>query len=94
MGDTRNARGFIYRIIELISVKNKFPEKTAIIMAIALCKGSPKEKARELFEYYDANVDRRLSEQEMKIMFTDYVETLSIILTYLGVGDESAELLS
>lgn len=92
MGDTR--RGFISRIIELISVKNKFPEKTAVIMAVALCKGSTEEKARELFEYYDFNVDRSLSAEKMKMIFTEYVETLSIILPHLGVGDESADLLS
>ena len=57
--------------MDVIGENNLVPEKTWIHMAIVLCSGSPEAKATEIFEYYDRDVNRRLSLEEMKLGFAE-----------------------
>ena len=39
-------------------------------------------------------MNRRLSLEEMKLGFAEYIETIAIVMPYVGVGEPNAGLLS
>ena len=61
--------------------------------ALALAKGTPREKAMELFQYFDKDCNGNLDRQEIENMFIEYARFVAVILPIIGAGDPRDDLL-
>ena len=64
-----------------------------VILAILLGKGSPQQKAKELFSHFDDICDGYLKKTELEAMFVDYAGFIACVLPIIAVGETKDGLL-
>ena len=94
ISDKSSVQGKFFSALLVITDKNmKFNEQDLVMCALALAKGTPREKAMELFQYFDKDCNGNLDRQEIENMFIEYARFVAVILPIIGAGDPRDDLL-